>query len=103
MIELMPVTSMAYSNGWGYAPNYIYSVESMLGGRHGLMKFVKACHERGIGVILDVVYNHFYGDTDLWKFDGWSENDHYVVTIKVTPTTEGNYLYTGTTTVYLQP
>lgn len=29
--------------------------------------------------------------------------DHYVVTIKVTPTTEGNYLYTGTTTVYLQP
>ena len=74
MVELMPVTSMAYSNGWGYAPNYIYSVESMLGGRHGLMQFVRACHERGIGVILDVVYNHFYGDTDLWQFDGWSEN-----------------------------
>ncbi len=74
MIELMPVTSMAYSYGWGYAPNYIYSVESMLGGRHGLMKFVKECHMRGIGVILDVVYNHFFGDTDLWQFDGWSEN-----------------------------
>lgn len=74
-IELMPVTSMAYSNGWGYAPNYIFSVESMLGGRHGLMKFVNACHERGIGVLLDVVYNHFYGDSDLWQFDGWSENN----------------------------
>lgn len=74
-IELMPITSMAYSNGWGYAPNYIYSVESMLGGRHGLMKFVRACHERGMGVILDVVYNHFYGSSDLWQFDGWSEND----------------------------
>lgn len=74
MIELMPITSMAYSNGWGYAPNYIYSVESMLGGRYGLMCFVKACHERGIGVILDVVYNHFFGDSDLWQFDGWSEN-----------------------------
>jgi len=74
MIELMPVTSMAYSNGWGYAPNYIYSVESMLGGRFGLMSFVKACHERGIGVILDVVYNHFFGNTDLWQFDGWTEN-----------------------------
>jgi len=74
MIELMPVTSMAFSNGWGYAPNYIFSVESMLGGRHGLMKFIKACHDRGIGVILDVVYNHFYGDTDLWQYDGWSEN-----------------------------
>jgi 1,4-alpha-glucan branching enzyme len=39
MIEVMPVTSMAYSNGWGYAPNYIFSVESMLGGRFGFMKF----------------------------------------------------------------
>lgn len=74
MIELMPVTSMAFSNGWGYAPNYLYSVESMLGGRHGLMKFVRECHARGIGVILDVVYNHFYGSSDLWQFDGWSEN-----------------------------
>ena len=74
-IELMPVTSMAYSNGWGYAPNYIFSVESMLGGRYGLMSFVKACHEHGIGVILDVVYNHFYGSSDLWQFDGWSENE----------------------------
>lgn len=75
MIELMPVTSMAFSNGWGYAPNHIFSVESMLGGRFGLMKFIRECHMRGIGVILDVVYNHFYGDTDLWQFDGWSENN----------------------------
>lgn len=75
MVELMPVTSMAFSNGWGYAPNYIYSVESMLGGRYGLMKFVRECHKAGIGVVLDVVYNHFYGDTDLWQFDGWSENN----------------------------
>jgi len=75
MIELMPVTSMATSNGWGYAPNYIYSVEDSYGGRRGLLDFVKACHMRGIGVVLDVVYNHFFPNTDLWQFDGWSEND----------------------------
>ena len=75
MIELMPVTSMAMSNGWGYAPNYIYSVENSYGGRRGLLDFVKACHQRGIGVTLDVVYNHFFPNTDLWQFDGWSEND----------------------------
>ncbi|MBC7764716.1 alpha amylase C-terminal domain-containing protein [Microbacteriaceae bacterium] len=74
-IELMPVTSMAFGYGWGYAPNYIFSVESMLGGRHGLLSFVDACHQRGISVILDVVYNHFFPTTDLWQFDGWSEND----------------------------
>ena len=59
-IELMPVTSMAQSHGWGYAPNYIFSVENAYGGRRGLLDFVKACHEKGIGVILDVVYNHFH-------------------------------------------
>lgn len=74
-IELMPVTSMATSNGWGYAPNYIYSVENSYGGRRGLLDFVKACHARGLIVVLDVVYNHFFPDTDLWQFDGWSEND----------------------------
>lgn len=74
-IELMPVTSMAQSHGWGYAPNYIFSVENAYGGRRGLLDFVKACHEKGIGVILDVVYNHFYKETDLWQYDGWSEND----------------------------
>ena len=74
-IELMPVTSMAHSYGWGYAPNHIFSVESAYGGRHGLLTFVRACHERGIGVVLDVVYNHFFADTDLWQFDGWSENN----------------------------
>ena len=74
MIELMPITSMAFSHGWGYAPNHIYSVEANYGGRHGLLEFVKAAHEHGIGVMLDVVYNHFFPDTDLWQFDGWSEN-----------------------------
>lgn len=74
-IELMPVTSMATSHGWGYAPNYIFSVENTYGGRRGLLDFVKACHEKGIGVILDVVYNHFFPETDLWQFDGWSENN----------------------------
>ncbi len=74
MIELMPVTSMSFSMGWGYAPNYIYSVENSYGGRHGLLEFVREAHSRGIGVILDVVYNHFSSGTDLWQFDGWSEN-----------------------------
>ena len=73
-IELMPVTSIALSKGWGYAPNYLFSVESSYGGRRGLLDFVKACHEKGIGVILDLVYNHFYEETGLWQYDGWSEN-----------------------------
>lgn len=74
MVEVMPVTSMAFSNGWGYNVTDVFSIENAYGGRHGLMEFVKACHTRGIGVIVDVVYNHFMS-TDLWRFDGWYEND----------------------------
>jgi 1,4-alpha-glucan branching enzyme len=76
MIELMPISSMLQDRGWGYAIDYIYSVESLYGGRYGFLQFVKAAHQRGIGVILDVVYNHFGPDQslDLWQFDGWQEN-----------------------------
>jgi 1,4-alpha-glucan branching enzyme len=74
-IELMPVTAMAKSHGWGYAPNHLFSVENTYGGRHGLLDFVKACHRRGMLVVLDVVFNHFFPETDLWQFDGWNENN----------------------------
>ncbi len=51
------------------------SVEESYGGPIALKRFVKAVHGAGIGVILDVVYNHFGpSDLDLWQFDGWSEN-----------------------------
>lgn len=74
MIELMPVTSMAFSNGWGYNVSDLFSVEPSYGGRRGLMEFVKACHKRNIGVIVDVVYNHLFS-MNLWRFDGWYENN----------------------------
>ncbi len=72
MIELMPITSMSSGNGWGYDVHSIFSVENSYGGRHGLMTFVKECHKRGIGVIADVVYNHF-SNAEIWQFDGWTD------------------------------
>jgi 1,4-alpha-glucan branching enzyme len=76
MIELMPINTMLQDRGWGYAIDYIFAIESLYGGRYGFLQFVKAAHARGIGVIVDVVYNHFGPDSnmDLWQFDGWNEN-----------------------------
>ena len=74
-IELMPITSMATSYGWGYAPSALYSVENSYGGSYGLKKFVREAHRRGLAVILDMVYNHFGPRAALWQFDGWSENN----------------------------
>jgi len=77
VIELMPVSTMFHDHGWGYAPDYMFAVESAYGGRHGLLNFVKTAHSKGIGVILDVVYNHLFPskNLDLWRFDGWYENN----------------------------
>lgn len=78
MIELMPVATMSMKREWwGYTPEYIFAVERLYGGRHAMLEFVKEAHARGIGVILDVVYNHIGPDEqlDMWQFDGWSEND----------------------------
>lgn len=74
-IEVMPVAEFAGDLSWGYNPAHIFSVETAYGGPDAFKRFVKAAHAHGIGVILDVVYNHFGpSDLDLWQFDGWSEN-----------------------------
>lgn len=75
-VELMPIGEFAGAISWGYNPSAPYAVESDYGGVEGFKHFVKTCHEKGIAVILDVVYNHFGpSDLDLWQFDGWREND----------------------------
>jgi 1,4-alpha-glucan branching enzyme len=77
VIELMPVTSTTADRWWGYDPDYLFAVEAAYGGRRAFLEFVQAAHQKGIAVILDVVYNHMspYEGMDLWQFDGWSEND----------------------------
>jgi 1,4-alpha-glucan branching enzyme len=76
VIELMPLAEFGGYTSWGYNPSCIFAVEGSYGGAIGFKRFVKAAHLAGIGVVLDVVYNHFGPtDLDLWQFDGWSEND----------------------------
>ena len=54
----MPVAEFPGSRGWGYDGVDLSAVHSAYGGPHGLQRFVDAAHGAGIGVILDVVYNH---------------------------------------------
>ncbi len=75
-IEIMPVAEFAGAISWGYNPAHLFAVESDYGGPEALKRFIRAAHQHGIGVVIDVVYNHFGPtDLDLWQFDGWSEND----------------------------
>ena len=57
-VELMPVGQFSGSRNWGYDGAFPYAVQHSYGGPEGLKKLVNACHEKGIAVFLDVVYNH---------------------------------------------
>ena len=75
-VQIMPAMEFAGDVSWGYNPAHIFAVESAYGGPSGFRDFVRAAHDLGIAVILDVVFNHFGpSDLDLWQFDGWSENE----------------------------
>ncbi len=57
-VELMPVAAFPGVRGWGYDGVAPFATHAAYGGPEGLVRFVRGCHERGLGVILDVVYNH---------------------------------------------
>ena len=58
LVELMPVAAFPGDRGWGYDGVDLYAVHAAYGGPQALARFVDACHARGLGVCLDVVYNH---------------------------------------------
>jgi len=58
-VELMPVGEFPGRHGWGYDGVSIFAVSLPYGGPDGLKRFVDAAHQRGMAILLDVVYNHF--------------------------------------------
>jgi maltooligosyltrehalose trehalohydrolase len=58
LVEVLPVNSFDGPHGWGYDGVLWGAVHEPYGGPDGFKRFVDACHARGLGVVLDVVYNH---------------------------------------------
>ena len=57
----MPVNEFEGNSSWGYNPNYYFAVDKYYGTKNSLKKLIDICHQNGIAVILDVVYNHSFG------------------------------------------
>ena len=57
-VELMPLATFPGERGWGYDGVGLYAVHSAYGGPEALARFVRAAHDRGLAVVLDVVHNH---------------------------------------------
>ncbi|HBH22645.1 MAG TPA: alpha-amylase [Cytophagales bacterium] len=57
-IELMPIQEFAGNSSWGYNPTFMFAVDKAYGTEEALKQFIDAAHEKGIAVVLDIVFNH---------------------------------------------
>ncbi len=79
-VELLPIAEANGTRTWGYGNSHHFAIESSAGGRDKFRQFVRACHQRGIAVIVDVVYNHYVpnGERAQWQYDSpKDENNIY--------------------------
>jgi maltooligosyltrehalose trehalohydrolase len=58
LVEVLPMNSFDGTAGWGYDGVLWGAVHEPYGGPDAFKRFVDACHAKGLGVLLDVVYNH---------------------------------------------
>ncbi|HEY8387387.1 MAG TPA: malto-oligosyltrehalose trehalohydrolase, partial [Parasegetibacter sp.] len=66
-IELMPLSPFSGERNWGYDGVFPYAVQQSYGGPQGLKELVNACHQKGIAVFLDVVYNHIGPEGNIFE------------------------------------
>lgn len=64
-VELMPIQESEGNSTWGYNPSFHRALDKYYGSKNDLKAYVDACHENGIAVILDVVFNHAFGQSPL--------------------------------------
>lgn len=81
VLELMPVADFPGRFGWGYDGVCLFAPTRLYGGPDDFRRFVDTAHSLGLGVILDVVYNHLGPDGNFLKhfspdyFTGKYENE----------------------------
>ncbi len=85
-IELMPINEFEGNSSWGYNPAFYFAPDKYYGTKNKLKEFIDVCHQNEIAVIIDMVYNHSYGQSplvQLYMNESWvvtSDNPWYNVT-----------------------
>ena len=57
VIELLPINEFNGNNSWGYNPNFYFAPDKAYGTPDDYKEFINTCHENGIAVVLDMVFN----------------------------------------------
>lgn len=97
-VELLPIAEANGTRTWGYGNSHHFAIESSAGGPDEFRRFVRACHQRGIAVFVDVVYNHYVhnGERAQWHYDSEREEHNiyywYEGNASNYPSPDGGYL-----------
>lgn len=76
VIELMPVAQFSGRHNWGYDGVFPFAVQNSYGGPQALKRLVNECHRHGMAIVLDVVYNHFGPEGNVFSLCGpYSKED----------------------------
>jgi maltooligosyltrehalose trehalohydrolase len=77
-IQVLPLAEFPGERNWGYDGVDLFAVSHTYGGPPALKRLVDAAHAVGLGIIVDVVYNHFGPDGNyLRDFSTGYFTDHY--------------------------
>lgn len=74
-LQLMPVNQFEGNLSWGYNPAFYFAPDKYYGPRRELKKLIDDAHSRGIAVILDMVWNHSFGQSPLLRMYHDAENN----------------------------
>ena len=64
-VEIEPFANFEGPVGWGYNPNFYFAPDKVYGTANDVRRFVDACHEQGLAVIMDMVMNHSFGSSPM--------------------------------------
>ena len=84
-IELMPITEFEGNQSWGYNPTLYFAMDKSYGKAEDMKAFVDACHQRGIAVILDMVFNHTTGQNPMAKLYPWTSSSPTETELRFNP------------------
>lgn len=84
-IELMPITEFDGNMSWGYNPALYFALDKAYGSQNMFKQLVDECHQRGMAVILDMVFNHTTGLNPMAKLYPWTSSSATQTELRFNP------------------